>query len=136
MPGDTDPDIAQNMAIIAERMTAARADIAEIKTSQKCSEARGRTFEKTYIAEHAKVTSAVEAAHRRLDLQDVKIAEIKTELFELTKTTRIALLELTRALQPIGQTMGIIKWIGGFVGTAIMALIIAVITGQVQLVFK
>ena len=99
-------------------------------------EARGITFEKTYIAEHAKLASVVDAAHTRIDNQAIRLAEIKIEIYELTKNTRAQLLLLTEAIQPLIMTSRVLMWIGGIAGASITALIIAIITGNVQLVFK
>ena len=132
----TDIDISQNLGILAERIQSTRDDIGEIKIAGARMEARGITFEKTYIAEHAKLASVVDAAHTRIDNQAIRLAEIKIEIYELTKTTRAQLLLLTEAISPLIMTSRVLMYVGGILGTAVTALIIAIITGQVQFVFK
>ena len=132
----TDTDISKSLGLLEGSVNAARDDIAEMKTASIRTETRSISFEKTYIEEHAKLNGVATSAHARIDNHAIKIAEIKTELYELTKNTRTQLLLLTQAVQPLVMTSRVLMWIAGIVGAALTALIIAVITGQVQLVFK
>ena len=132
----TDIEISKNLGILTERIESSRNDIAEIKAATLRSEARDVLFEKTYIAERELLVSKTELASAKIDNNTIKIAEIKTELYALTESTRAQLLLLTQAIQPLVMTSRVLMWIAGVVGAAITALVIAVITGQVQLVFK
>jgi len=132
----TDIEISTNLGILTERIESSRNDIAEIKAAALRSEARDVLFEKTYVAERELLVSKTELASARIDNNTIKIAEIKTELYALTESTRAQLLLLTQAIQPLVMTSRVLMWIAGVVGAAITALVIAVITGQVQLVFK
>ena len=132
----TDTDISRNLGILTERIQSTRDDIAEIKAASERVETRGMTFEKLYIAEHAKLVGVTESAHARIDNHAIKIAEIKVELYKLTESTRDQLRLLTEAIQPLVMTSRVLIWIGGIAGAAVTALVIAIITGQVQLVFK
>lgn len=129
-------EISKNLGILTAQMTAVQEDVKEIKATTQDADKRGIAFEKEYIEEHAKVTSAVELTCKRIDDHDVKIAEIKTELFLLTEKTRDQLLLLTQSIQPLVAQSKILSRIAIIVGTAIIGLIIAVITGQVQLLFN
>ena len=132
----TDIEISTNLGILTERIESSRNDIAEIKAATLRSEARDVLFEKTYIAERELLVSKTKLASAKIDNNTIKIAEIKTELYALTESTRAQLLLLTQAIQPLVMTSRVLMWIGGIAGAAITALVIAVITGQVQLVFK
>ena len=131
-----DKDVLAELGVLIGRVEDTRGDIAEIKESQQNAETRGITFEKTYIAEHTRLTGQVEYAHARISNHDIKIAEIKIELYELTKNTREEIRLLADAIKPLAYTSKVITWIFAALGTSIIALVIAIITGQVELVFK
>ena len=131
----TENDIAIELGVLTEQIKRSRQDIAEIKTSQTSMATRSVTFEKTYISEHACVTGAIDNAHNRIDEHDIKIAEIKTELFVLTKSTRLQLKELTEAIAPLVFASRVLIWIIAAAGVSIIGLVVSLITGRVNLVF-
>ena len=117
-------DIATNLGVLTERVTSVQDDIKEIKAVVDCSEKRGVAFEKHYIAEHARIMHKADAAHKRIDNHDNRIADISTQLLILTKS-----------IQPLIATNKVLGWLGGVLGASILVLIWMIIIGQVTLNF-
>lgn len=117
--------IDNDYGVILERIKHIQDDVIEIKESQKFGEERAQNFERHYIKDHAVVVQQAEAAHKRLNGHEDKIGSLENDLGALIK-----------AMQPLVSTNRFLRWVGGIVGAALLALIIAVITGQVQLMFR
>ena len=91
-------------------------------------------------------TTDIKACLRKLDksLNDFKleytkehqvVVSIAEQALEKSMENERKIDQLEQRLAPLIQANKIIAWVGAGVGTAVIGLIIAIITGQVQIIF-
>lgn len=124
MAGATGQPSKNDTAVILERIDSLRDDIAEVKAGMSDVTSWRHEFEKRYEVAHNDIDHKANLAHQRID-------EIKLKQEENTAQIKA----LRDAIQPMIYTNKVLSFIGGTLGVSVIALIWAIMTGQVSLVF-
>lgn len=124
MSAATDAEEMTVNETIIERLKGIQEDVAEIKADLRAYNEREVAFQRHYEREHQIVLGKAEAAHRRIDGLEPKVAENADQV-------KI----LTNLIQPLISTNKVLIWLGVGFGLSVVALIWAIIIGQAQVVF-
>lgn len=116
--------IGLSTAVIAEKLDVIAAGQNEIKAAVSSLDARMDAFERSSIKATAEMQSEVVRAHGR-------IIEHEKTLDEHSKQIKA----LNDVIQPMIYTNRVLGWLAGLIGASVLALLWAILVGQVQVVF-
>jgi len=83
----TPPNSPSSNAVILERIEGIRCDVGELKGILSAHMADERRAREEYLVEHAATVGKVDAAHRRLDVLEPMVTEMRTTISRLEKAT-------------------------------------------------
>lgn len=130
---DTLPSVNDNgtIRVVLLRIDGLTAAMGEVKAFLQSVDARLRQIELERVGAAAVLEAKITAAHTRLDGHEEKLKTHADDIRALLAGQQ----RIDTALTRYADGWRVLTWIGSAVGLAIIGLIIAVVTGQVKLLF-
>lgn len=119
------------LRVVMERLGGLTAALVELKTLVLSMDARQRQDALDRVGVAAMLEAKITAAHNRLDVQANKLDEHTTDIKALETVQQAT----DRRLSPLEAAYRLMAFVASALGLSVTALIWALITGQVQLVF-
>jgi ribosomal protein L29 len=105
------------MGVIMEKLENVRSDVAEIKTILSCHVNDQAKFESDSLTYRAAAKEVIANMQKDLTNHELRLKQLEDIVKELSATNKF------------------LRWVGGIAGASIVALVIAILTGQAAIVF-